>query len=559
MKFLQEALKNNWIILCFSLVFFCFFLFNFLDFEPHHDQAFHITWFQNLKASNHLITDNFFYNFKYLLIDEKGFIHELFKPANNPKDYHAYLFQINSVLVIYLISFLFNLDSIQIYNFTSILFATISIILNYQILIYILNKYNLFKNSFSNKIIYQIIFCLLNISFYKYYFSPLGHHNIAYFFFALTILLFLKELDKNKPYKYIRLGFLSAFAVYFQVTIALLLLPFFSLMIIFENRKISFINITNFFKFFFSVCALLTPFLFLIINNFITSHGDFFSNLIGGNNFNFYFEKINFWFLKLFSLSSPIIFLGFISSFFISFKLKKFNNLYLIILIHFFINIILSIFYISYLRNFYYIFNIILIFSSFAFIFFYYYKNNLIKILSIFLIIISSIYNFNLIFDVKKLEKKENLFYKIYFENQGNILKKINKIKLLSKDNKIVFFSDLSKNYISAFDINFLNKKNLIKKPILNLSNHVKKSTYYSNWIINNHKIIDKNFILISISEKFEYQKQIFKKLKNHNFFDKKCKIKTPHILKELIFRDSSSGNYNVKLYLTNIKCNIKN
>ena len=121
-----------------------------------------------------------------------------------------------------------NLDSIQLYNFVSIFFASLSIIINYQILKNILLSLKLYQNDLVNNFFYQLIFSIINISFYKYYFSPLGHHNIAYFFFSLTILIYLNFFNKDTIYPNIKLGLLTAFSVYFQITIGLLLIPFFS-------------------------------------------------------------------------------------------------------------------------------------------------------------------------------------------------------------------------------------------------------------------------------------------------------------------------------------------
>ena len=140
MKLDKKFITQNCLIVSFSIIFFCFALFNFINFEPRHDQAFHITWLQNLILSDHFLPENFFQNFKSLLTDKKGFVYELFKPANNPVDYHAYLFQINSVLTVYFFSFILKLTSIQTYNLVSILFASLSIITNYQILLYYLKK-----------------------------------------------------------------------------------------------------------------------------------------------------------------------------------------------------------------------------------------------------------------------------------------------------------------------------------------------------------------------------------------------------------------------------------
>ena len=99
-------------------------------------------------------------------------------------------------------------------------------------------------------------------------------------------------------------------------------------------------------------------------------------------------------------------------------------------------NIILAIFYISYLRNFIYIFNLILILSAFSFIYIYQIKNIKFIIIIPFLLI-SIFYNLNIIFDKKNLISKENVMYQIYFENKGDVGNKIDFIKNLILNKKI--------------------------------------------------------------------------------------------------------------------------
>ena len=108
MKIIISGLKNEFLIYIFSLLFFTYSLIKFIHLEPTIDQSFHITWFQHLKNSEHLISIEALSSFQKFFIDESGFINQLFKPANNPVDYHAYLFQINSVITVLIFSFLLN-------------------------------------------------------------------------------------------------------------------------------------------------------------------------------------------------------------------------------------------------------------------------------------------------------------------------------------------------------------------------------------------------------------------------------------------------------------------
>ena len=549
----KDTIINNWLVILFSIIAF-FYSFNSLIYiTPHHDQTFHINWYQNLKFADHFITFEIFSDIKNIMYDEKGFIHELLKPGSNPVDYHAYLFQINSILTVYFFSIIFNFQPVELYIFVSILFCSLSLIVNYRILIVILKQTNIYKSTFLNNLIYQSVFCCLNISFYKFYFSPLGHHNIGYFFFSLTLLIYLNNFFiNNKNYVYY-IGAIVGFASFFQITVALLLLPFFSIVFLFRNLKFNWID---FFKYFLICLLIFFPYLYIIVNDFINSSSNFFTNLVGNGDIeiSFFVEKILFWFKKLYTLSSPVIVIGFILSILACYKLKKYNSLYLIILIHFLINLLLSIFFISYLRNMYYVFNIIIILSIFGFIYILNLKNYLYKLIPIFLIVINLFYHLQIISDVKKLKEIDKIFYQIYFENTGEIKKQIEQVKSLKRKN-FVFFSDLSKNYFKVYDYKFVENNFITKKPILNLSNHIDKKKQYSINSLKKFKKINQDFLLISITRDFSYPLSKIKKVKDNNLINENCKIKLPHIIEKKVFRDSVSGEYDMSLFLTNVNC----
>ena len=550
--------KNNFLIIIFSIFIFFFQLHSLQNITPHHDQTFHINWLINLKNSDHLLPPDFGMNFESLKYDSNGFIHELLKPASNPKDYHAYLFQINSILVVYLFSIFFETNPISLYIFVSIFFSSLSIILNYKILIILLKDYKFYENSFFRNIKYQLIFCFLNISFYKFFFSALGHHNISYFFFSLTILITLnKSLNTSKNFPYI-LGTVLGLVSYFQITLVLLLLPFISIFFLYNNFEISLKNFKKFLKFFLTSLVFYFPCVVLIAKDIISSDGNYFVNLVGNDNLNnqFYYKKIFFWFEKFYKLGFPIIFFGFLLSLIISIKLKKYNYIQFLILIHFFINILLSIFYISYLRNFYYIFNIFLILSSFSLIYLFN-KNILLKVLTILLISFNFYYNSKVILNVKELEKIDPLFYQLYFDNKIQLKNKLLKIKILNKKN-YVFFSDFSKNYFKVYQADFVKEKFLTNRPLLNTYNHLTTNNNYSKLQIKNFKIINKDFHLISFTKNFNYIANIVSELQNSNLVHKNCKFDLPHLVNEPIFRHASSGELNINLYLTKFNCESK-
>ena len=108
----KDTIINNWLVILFSIIAF-FYSFNSLIYiTPHHDQTFHINWYQNLKFADHFITFEIFSDIKNIMYDEKGFIHELLKPGSNPVDYHAYLFQINSIFTVYFFSIIINFQPV---------------------------------------------------------------------------------------------------------------------------------------------------------------------------------------------------------------------------------------------------------------------------------------------------------------------------------------------------------------------------------------------------------------------------------------------------------------
>ena len=196
-----------------------------------------------------------------------------------------------------------------------------------------------------------------------------------------------------------------------------------------------------------------------------------------------------------------------------------------------------------------------MILSAFTFIYFVSFKNSILKILVSCLILVSFFYNSNIIFNIDNLKKTEKLFFQIYFENQSTIKNQIYNSKLLMNNNKIIFFSDLSKNYFSAYDYSFVEKNSLSKKPLLNLSKHINNDNFYSKQLIRNYNQLNNDFIMISIGEGFSTQRKTFLELKNFNLISNKCEIFFPHLKNELIFPDATSGEYNINLYLTRIKC----
>ena len=94
-KIIQNNLHIFVLILFFSLyLFFCYN--SFISLEPRFDQVRHMAWLESLKESSHIINLD---NFKKLN-DPYGFLFSILRVAGNKGDYHAYLFQINTILVL---------------------------------------------------------------------------------------------------------------------------------------------------------------------------------------------------------------------------------------------------------------------------------------------------------------------------------------------------------------------------------------------------------------------------------------------------------------------------
>ena len=105
------------------------------------------------------------------------------------------------------------------------------------------------------------------------------------------------------------------------------------------------------------------------------------------------------------------------------------------------------------------------------------------------------------------------------------------------------------------YDYKFVENNFITTKPILNLSNHIDKKKQYSINLLKKFKKINQNFLLISITNDFAYPLSKIKKLKESNLINENCKIKLPHIIKQKVFRDSLSGDYDMSLFLTDINC----
>ena len=238
-KKIKLFLNDHLIFSLFIILFFFQTLVIFKEFEPRFDQVRHMAWIIELHNADHFINLNKIFN---LQRDHNGFLFQLFRMSVEPGGYHAYYFQMFSVLVNYLVYFFYNGDVISLYNFTSVLFSTLSILISYLIGIYLL-KIQSIKYS---KLLFQIDFILIFFSYYKFYFSPLGHHNISVFFFLLIIYLIFLIIDADIKYKYFYIGLCFSFGIFFHLVLTLFLFPAIFFYILIENKKNNLKNLLQF-------------------------------------------------------------------------------------------------------------------------------------------------------------------------------------------------------------------------------------------------------------------------------------------------------------------------
>lgn len=544
------------ILIFFFLIFFFSCYSNFIELEPRSDQIRHISWLNNIINSDHFI--NFNNYFPTFVGDKSGFLFELLKVAGHKGDYHAYLFQINSIITIYFFSLFIKNDLIFVYNFTSITFSSLTLFLCY----YLSKNILLSLKIIINKSLIALIVCLLFFSYYKYYFSSLGNHNIANFFFLLTIIIFEKLLykKKNKLKNFFYVGCIVTFASYFHLMIAILLIPSFGAHLlldkIFRNRDI-YKKITLYSL---GVFLFLIPFFLIIIFTLVSTEGYSFEFLLGDEiNYSTYLRKILNWFFQLINLNGYIIIFFIVALLFkiSSFKSRIINLLLTIILVHFILNILLNIIQISYIRNYYYIHHILIILST---IFLYKYcitdKNLHIKIILISALILNFYLNLNLILNNKEFLKKNSYFYNLYFNKQGELKRTIKYLidsNVINRNYNIIFFNQLTIDYfkIYASEIYYLSKS---YDNLLSIEEVSRNSDNYSKKKISQFLIINSNHYIISIEDEPSQIILTFNNLKKKKLIDERCNIEHP-LFQKKILPEWFSGDYEKKLIINKINC----
>jgi hypothetical protein len=524
--------------------------------EPRFDQIRHISWLSNIINSDHFI--NFNNYFPFFTKDNSGFLFELLRVVANKGDYHAYLFQINSIITIYFLSLFIKNDLIFFYNLTSIVFSSLTLFLCY----YLSKSILLSLKVRINKSLIAIITCLLFFSYYKYYFSSLGNHNISSFFFILTIIILQKILYKKKIELriFFYIGCIVTFASYFHLIIAVLLIPSFGAYLFLDKtfrdrdiyKKIVLYSL--------GVFLFLIPFFLIIIFTLVSKEGYSFEFLLGHEiNYSTYLRKILNWFIQLINLNGYIIIFFIIALLFkiSSFKNRIINLLLTIILVHFILNILLDIIQISYIRNYYYIHHILIILST-VFLYKYYItnKNLHIKIILILALILNCYLNLNLILNKEEFLKKNSYFYNFYFNKQGELKRTIKYLvdsNLINKNYNIIFFNQLTIDYfkIYASEIYYLSKSNY---NLSSIEEYSRNSNNRSKKEISQFLIINSNHYIISIEDEPSQIILTFNNLKKKKLIDQRCNIEHP-LFKKKILPEGFSGDFEKKLIINKINC----
>ena len=515
----------------FTAIVFFVNLIIFYNIEPNIDQIRHISWAQNLSNSEYFIDWNRNFHSKEIFFDNKSFFVNLFKTSYSDI---GNLFNIVPILLLYLLSFISS-NEIYTFNILSIFFYSVNILLTILIL------KEVFGNEF-NKISYGyvLIFKLSLISFYSFYFSPLGLHNIALFFFLLTILFVINGNFYKSKKNLFFIFFFICLAIYTHKTNVILLIPpillYFLLLKKFKLLSISILNIS----FILSpalIAYLLNPEIMESTSKFAEIDFDFYT----------YINNIFIWFYSIIKTSGPItLFFFFIGMYFIIQKSDKYLILFTFIIVHFLLNIFLNSFSYYYLRTYLYITPLILIIAIFGF---YYIikKSDNSKIFSYFIIILFSfniIANFSLIVS-KKLQNYVNpKIINSYYKYNNKIYPFLLKNKEYFSDKNIIFFDNSTEDYFKVYmkDL-YLNNNDYIK-PIKNLIVRNQDNINLSN--LNLEKLI---LLSISVNEK-----QIIDDLKrldkSKNFFSTCAIFKNSYldIQKKII-----NGEYN--LYIHQLNC----
>lgn len=488
-------------ILFATIIFFITF-FNFYNIEPAIDQIRHISWVQNLTFSEYFIDLSKDIYSDEILFDNKSFFVNLFKTTYNDI---GNLFNLVPILSLYVLSFISS-NEVYTFNFLSILFFSGNILLT----IFILKE--IFGHEFKKiNYLYIVIFKLSLISFYTFYFSPLGIHNMALFFFLLTIILLIKNKFHDSKINLIYLFLSLSLAIYTHKINLILLIPlilFYFLLL----KKFKLLCITIF-----CITLILSPVIiaYLFTPEVMSSTTKFAAIDI---NFYTYIKNVFTWFQNIAKTSGPItLFFFLIGLYFVAKKNDKYLILTIFVFIHLFLNIFLNSFSFYYLRTYLYVTPII---SIISFIGFY----NLIKnvnysrVANIFFITLfcsNILFNFSLIFNNKFKNYINHKIINNYYKYNSKIYPFLFKNEKYLTNKDIIFFDNSTEDYFKIYmkDLYLSNDKKI--KPVKNLIVRNQKKINFKN--LNLEKLV---LLSISINEKHISEK-LEELNKSGNFFSK--------------------------------------
>jgi len=543
-------LTNQLIILIFlvfvTLVEINFFLFNLSGI----DQVRHLSWVYFLASSDHFLPVGFFKNPEIIYNDSFGFVYELLRYSY--KDV-GHILNIIPILITYLFSFIFGLKP-YLLNLVSIIFSSLSIFISYKISLQFIKDNKIKKN-----IILPIVFLFVFSSSYIFYFSSLGVHNVALFFFLLTIYFFLKIEDFDSYRKNFYLCFLIALACYSH-KINALILPLPIIIYLFFSNKKKYQGLKNIIFMTFSLLIFFSPIIFLIFLSESTIDDNLmyaeinlgFKEIINNLKNWFYIHFKNIGFINL------IIFLFSVLFFLIKDKNKITNKLLIIIFSHLLLSLFINGFMNYHIRTTLYSTFIILIINFIFLTCILKFKK---KIFLIFLGIIFINFSQQLYIIINKdyFIKFRSDIYNFYFKDFKNtkfasVEKEIDIInKKIPKNGNIIFYTNLTEDvYFVYSERNFKKIKYKNLKPIKNLIYYQNKKIL-SNYLnkINFKKIEINNSYLLAISNYSDNLSRDFNYLNKSKIFLNECNLENNSIYKNNIFISGEKK----KISLFKIKC----
>ena len=542
-------LTNQLIILIF-LVFVTLAEINFFIFNLSGiDQIRHLSWIYFLANSDHFLPLGFFKNPKIIYNDSFGFVYELLRYSY--KDV-GHTLNIIPILITYLFSFIFGLKP-YLLNLVSIIFSSLSIFISYKISLQFI-KDNRIKENKILPLVFLFVFC----SSYIFYFSSLGVHNIALFFFLLTIYFFLKIKDFDSYRKNFYLCFLVALACYSH-KINALILPLPIIIYFFFSNKKKYQGLKNIIFMTFNFLIFFSPIIFLIF----LSESTIDDNLMYAEiNLGFKEITINFknWFyihFKNIGFINLIIFLLSVLFFIFKDRKKITNKILIIIFSHLLLSLCINGFMNYHIRTTIYSTFIILI-INFIFL------ASIIKFKEKFFLIFLGIIFINfsqqmyMIFNKDYFIELRADIYNFYFKDidekkNSSENESINNInKLISANGKIIFFTNLSEDVYFIYSKRDLKKiKYKYLKPIKNLVYYQKKGglekylnkIHYKKINIDNTYILSIDTSVLNVIEEFNI-------LDKTKIFKNNCKI-----IPEAIFKDTIFISGERKIFLNKIEC----